>query len=290
MKKIIKSFFAIVFATFLGMVALSTQAAVKIETKGPVYDYEHTILKEGVLYQTYLNKPKKGEFKECQLFASGMSNYRDYKVFQCKNDCEYESKPTLAYSVYYMGLISLPYYSSTVGYIDAGTTRKYHPVILDDVYIQDSLSRTLSDGFVTSIRESSLVDFLKLDNSISETVSSCISSSISTSRHNPVSELDSFDVTIKESGFYLKQKRAIFKAYLVEEYDFSWNTISVITEQHKLHTDYIYKYANTPYTLTNVSMVFELKTDLAGDFFKYNLDAGSLVYAGRKENDNILYV
>ena len=65
----------------------------------------------------------------------------------------------------------------------------------------------------------------------------------------------------------------------------------MITEQHKLHTDYIYKYVNTPYTLTNVSMVFELKTDLAGDFVKYNLDeTGSLVYAGRKEIDNALYI
>jgi len=291
MKKIIKSFFAIAFATFLGMVALSTQAAVEIETKGPVYDYDHTILKEGVLYQTYLNKPKKGEFKKCEIFKYGEAKNRYFKVKQCGNNISYDEKPTFAYSIYYMGLVSLPYFSETVGYFPAGSTRHFSVQKQEATTFQASLSTTLSSSFTTSVKQSASIDFLKLDSSISSTVSASISSQISITDYYSITESEGYDIPIAEAGYYLKQRRGTFKAYLVEEYEFSWNSIVKDTKQHWFHTDYYYDLINTPYTLTNISMVYSLETDLGGDFVKYDLDKdGKLVYAGHKEQDNILYI
>ncbi len=292
MKNIFKSFFAFTIAILFTTVAFSAHAAVPIKITGQVYDYDHTVLKEGVAYQTYLNEPKKGEFKICELFKSGTDNYTDFMVEKCGDKVtKTELRPTFAYSVYYMGLVSLPYFSETVGYLPAGSLGHFSTVKQESKTFQASISSTLSSSFTTSIKQSASVDFLKLDSSISSTVSASISSTISTTQYYSVTQSEGYDIPISEAGYYLKQMRGIFKAYLVEEYDFSWNSVWVQQKQHWFHKDDVYKLYNTPYTLTNVSMIYVLETDLAGDFVKYDLDEnGKLVYAWHKEQANVLYI
>lgn len=295
MKKIFKvlSMLALSTGATFG-ICINTQAMeeIPIYTKGYVYDHDHCILKEGVFYNDYKNTPRYVPgFKKCEEINTYIIEKKNFYTKLCNgkqtnfNELEYKAS-----AVYDLGDVCLPYQSEVVGYFPAGSSGDFTVSKTKSTTVQEMLSKTLSSEFVTSMSASAKGDILKLGVNTSSKITSAIETTYSFSETYSVSETDTYHIPIKEDGYYLKQLRAIFNAYLVVEYERDYNYEVMSRHVHWFHEDINYYLSPKPWKLTNISLAYAMKTNLGRDFVKYELNSdGSLVYAGPKTSDDIIY-
>lgn len=253
----------------------------------------------GYEYKKIDNKPLINGFKKNELFEKKDNLCKmKYLVKQCGEQQIYSNElvPTVAYSMYSLGDVCIPYESKTIGWLNAGGT---HTMIFQQevsTTYQEKVNLTMNSSFGFSLQEKFPVEVLSLNVKATSSISSSIGFESGFSTTYSCLEGHQYTEPILESGYYLQQKRAIFEAFFLEEYGINYNE-STSTSWHWLcfHNDIIYsKKTDYPksYTLKNIKLLLKFKTDLGSLLALYSLDEDNrLCYAGPKANENTtLYV
>lgn len=286
----------VLFILFIFIFSINIDAAIKIGVNSYVYTKEQTEFTIGFEYEKIKNIPLISEFKKTEFDKVALVDYKKYITCKCGDNSIYSDNeiPNVAYSLYNLGNVNMPYESTTIGWLNAGGT---HTMIFQKeqtTTYQNKISETFNSSFGLSLQAKYPLEALtligKIDANIAKSIGS--ESSFSTTYSSIVGH--QYTEPILESGYYLQQKRGVFEAYFLEVYKINYN-VDVSSSWHWFHTDTHYKIDENKiksYTLTDIKILYKFKTDLGSMLTLYTLDEiNKLCYAGPMQNENTtLYI